>query len=65
MGARPLRKMRKPNGEQNTQLRTGECMSSLDLRAFSVPSRRLPILRPILTLSVVFALSVVALAAFF
>ena len=39
-------------------------MSSLDLRAFSVPSRHLPMLRPILTLSVVFTLSFVALATF-
>jgi len=57
MGARP-------SSKSATQLRTGERMSSLDLRAFSVPSRHLPMLRPILTLSVVFALSFVALATF-
>ncbi len=38
-------------------------MSSLDVRLLSVSSRRLSMLRPILTLSVVFALLFVALAA--
>ncbi|HWD71342.1 MAG TPA: hypothetical protein VG779_02340 [Actinomycetota bacterium] len=38
-------------------------MSSLDVRLFSVSSRRSSMLRPILTLSVVLALIFVALAA--
>ncbi len=37
-------------------------MSSLDVRLFSVTSRRFSMLRPILTLSVVLALIFVALA---
>ncbi len=37
-------------------------MSSLDARLFSVSSKRSSMLRPILTLSVVFALIFVALA---
>ena len=42
-------------------------MSTLDVRAFSMSSRRFsilrPVLRPVLTLSVILALSLVALAA--
>jgi hypothetical protein len=37
-------------------------MSSLDIRLLSVSSRRVALLRPILTLSVVFALIFVSLA---
>jgi hypothetical protein len=57
VGAQPLLNLLTPDRE------TGEPMSSLDVRLFSVSSKPASMVRPILTLSVVFALIFVALAA--